>query len=182
MKLIPEMESAARLTLAYPMTFESLGEGLRSFNGRALCELVRYRKRCRDNLVACLDSFFDVRSRCQIWDNCQEPRRSRRPAAGTPQDVPTIWLRNFFTSKTVELRNGFTHAISSPLYILEGYLAALKDHTHSSGCNSCIRVHVEVPTFCRELEDALAQALNESCKDPLSSWGSKRRRANRKRR
>ena len=45
MGLIPEMENAARLTLGYPMTFESLGEGLRSFKGRALCDLVRYRKR-----------------------------------------------------------------------------------------------------------------------------------------
>ncbi len=43
--LVPEMENAARLTFGYPMTFESLGEGLRSFKGRALCDLVRYRKR-----------------------------------------------------------------------------------------------------------------------------------------
>jgi hypothetical protein len=43
MRLVPEMENAARLTLGYPMTFESLGEGLRSFKGRALCDLVRYR-------------------------------------------------------------------------------------------------------------------------------------------
>ncbi len=43
MGLIPEMESAARLTLGRPMTFESLGEGLRSFRGRALYNLVRYR-------------------------------------------------------------------------------------------------------------------------------------------
>ncbi|KAI9431960.1 hypothetical protein BJY52DRAFT_1402385 [Lactarius psammicola] len=43
LRLIPEMESAARLTLGRPMTFESLGEGLRSFKGRALCDLVRYR-------------------------------------------------------------------------------------------------------------------------------------------
>ena len=155
MKLVPEMESAARLTLGYPMTFESIGEGLGAFNGRALCDLVRYRKRCRDNLVSCLDSFFDVHSRCQIWAGCQEQR-----PWGTTQSVPTDWLHNFFTSKSVELGNGFTRAISSPLYILEGYLAALKSHTHSS-CNSCVRVHVEVETFCRELEDELAQALNE---------------------
>ncbi len=45
MGLIPEMENAARLTLGYPMTFDSLGEELRSFKGRALCDLVRYRKR-----------------------------------------------------------------------------------------------------------------------------------------
>ena len=41
--LIPEMDHAAHLTLGQPMTFESLGEGLRSFKGQALCELVRYR-------------------------------------------------------------------------------------------------------------------------------------------
>ncbi|KAH9174301.1 hypothetical protein EDB89DRAFT_1904510 [Lactarius sanguifluus] len=43
MGLIPEMESAARLTQTRPMTFESLGEGLRSFKGRALCDLLRFR-------------------------------------------------------------------------------------------------------------------------------------------
>ncbi|KAF8258573.1 hypothetical protein EI94DRAFT_1815075 [Lactarius quietus] len=44
MGLVLEMEDAARLTFGQPMTFESLGEGLRSFNGRALCDLIRYRK------------------------------------------------------------------------------------------------------------------------------------------
>ena len=41
--LVPEAEDAARLTLGQPMTFESLGEGLRSFKGQALCDLIRYR-------------------------------------------------------------------------------------------------------------------------------------------
>ena len=44
MGLVPEAEHAARLTLGQPMTFESLGKGLRSFKGRALCDLIRYRK------------------------------------------------------------------------------------------------------------------------------------------
>ncbi|KAH9058206.1 hypothetical protein EDB87DRAFT_1685531 [Lactarius vividus] len=44
MGLAPEFENAARLTLGLPMTFESLGEQLRWFKGRALCDLVRYRK------------------------------------------------------------------------------------------------------------------------------------------
>ena len=43
MGLVQEAVNAARLTLGQPMTFESLGEGLRSFKGRALCDLVRYR-------------------------------------------------------------------------------------------------------------------------------------------
>ncbi|KAH9160608.1 hypothetical protein EDB89DRAFT_2235687 [Lactarius sanguifluus] len=37
--LIPEMEGAGRLTLSHPMTLESLGEGLRAFNGRVLRDL-----------------------------------------------------------------------------------------------------------------------------------------------
>jgi hypothetical protein len=37
------MEDAPVLTLGQPTTFESLGEGLRSFKGLALRELVRYR-------------------------------------------------------------------------------------------------------------------------------------------
>jgi hypothetical protein len=46
MGLVPEMENAVHLTMNHPMTFESLGEGLRSFKGRALCDLVSHRKRC----------------------------------------------------------------------------------------------------------------------------------------
>ncbi|KAH8984198.1 hypothetical protein EDB86DRAFT_2833618 [Lactarius hatsudake] len=44
MGLAPELENAASLTLSTPMTFESLGENLRWFKGRALCDLVRCRK------------------------------------------------------------------------------------------------------------------------------------------
>ena len=41
--LTPEMEQTARLTLDQPITFQSLGDGSRLFEGRSLCELVRYR-------------------------------------------------------------------------------------------------------------------------------------------
>ena len=43
MGLVLEAEKAACLTVGQPLTFESLGEGLRSFNGHSLCELIRYR-------------------------------------------------------------------------------------------------------------------------------------------
>jgi len=43
MGLSPEIEHAGRLTLGQPLTFDSLGEGLRSFKGQALSELIRYR-------------------------------------------------------------------------------------------------------------------------------------------
>ena len=159
MGLTPEMESAARLTLGYPMTFEFLGEGLRSFEGWALCDLVRYRKRCRNNLVSCLDSFFEMRSRFQIWQGCREPTPNSNPV--NVRAAPTVWLRNFFSSKSAELRNGLKQAICLPSTILEEYLAALKNH-NSSHCASCCRVHaMEGATFCKELEEQLTQALNE---------------------
>ena len=145
--LIPEMDSAARLTLDYPMTFESLGEALQYFKGRVLCDLVRYRKRCRDNLVSCLDLFFDVDSRCQIWGAC-----GAWDASGV-----TCWLDKFFTSKSAELEKSFMHAAFSPSNILEEYLEALKKHS----CNSCFRVQAtKGAAFCRELQDELAQALD----------------------
>ena len=43
--LVPEAAVAARLALGQPMTFKSLGEGLRSFKGLALCNLIHYRGR-----------------------------------------------------------------------------------------------------------------------------------------
>jgi hypothetical protein len=46
--LVQEAEDAARLTLDQPMTFESLGEGLRLFKGQALCDLIRYRGKNTD--------------------------------------------------------------------------------------------------------------------------------------
>ncbi|KAI9442001.1 hypothetical protein BJY52DRAFT_1229268 [Lactarius psammicola] len=97
--------------------------------------------------------------RFQIWAGCWEL------ALQTPnstQDAPTVWLRNFFSSKSVELQNDFTHAISSPSTILEEYLAAFKSHNQPHHCNSCFRVHaIEGETFRRELEDELAQAVDK---------------------
>ena len=49
MGLVLEAENAARLTVGQPLTFESLGEGLRSFDGQSLCELIRYRGVKKDN-------------------------------------------------------------------------------------------------------------------------------------
>jgi len=68
---IPEMEDMARLTLDYPMTFETLREGMRFFEGSALHDLAHLRKRCRDNLVACLRSVLDFYNPpFNIWVGC----------------------------------------------------------------------------------------------------------------
>jgi len=154
MGLVPEMENAACLTLAYPMTFEFVGEGLRSLNGRALCDLIRYRKRCRDSLVSCLDSFFKVSSRVQLWARCRE-----EPVEDIARHGPTVWLRNLFSSQRNKLQKCFTHAIFSPSDTLEEYFAALRGHT---SCKFCMRaLTTEGNTFFKELEDELAQAVDK---------------------
>jgi hypothetical protein len=56
-RLIPEIEAAARLTLGNPMSFEDIIEALPSFEGSALHDLVHFRKRCCENLLAFLVSF-----------------------------------------------------------------------------------------------------------------------------
>ncbi|KAH9058188.1 hypothetical protein EDB87DRAFT_1832636 [Lactarius vividus] len=58
-QLIPEIETAARLTLDHPMTFEVIADALPFFEGSALSDLVRFRKRCRDNLVSFFEGFVD---------------------------------------------------------------------------------------------------------------------------
>ena len=57
--LIPEMESSARLTLAHPLTFESLGDALRSFEGRALRNLADFHLRSIRDLKLNSKSLFE---------------------------------------------------------------------------------------------------------------------------
>jgi hypothetical protein len=72
--LVPEMEKAARLTLDYPMTFESLGEELRLFEGSALPDLVYFRRRYQYHLATCLKSFLQVNNSgpLNIWIGCPD--------------------------------------------------------------------------------------------------------------
>ncbi|KAI0289287.1 hypothetical protein BC826DRAFT_631160 [Russula brevipes] len=68
-RLIPEMEIAARLTLDYPLTFESLGGALRSFEGWALRDLADFRTRCTRNLSS---------NYCRPWTSKTGPPKSGR--------------------------------------------------------------------------------------------------------
>lgn len=71
-ELLLEVKCAASSTLEYPMTFETLGKRLRIFKGRALRDLVDYRKRCKDNMITCLDSYVQTPGPSSIWVGCPE--------------------------------------------------------------------------------------------------------------
>jgi hypothetical protein len=166
--LTPEMESPARLTLDHPMTFETIGEELRLFEGPALRDLVRFRRRCIDNLITCLKSFLNVDvpelSRSSIWVGCPSVMPPRRPRS---HPIPTIlptWLTQALSWDDLKLQV-FTHPLPTPLAIRRRYMTAIQSHDE---CIFCLRVYAkEGLSFGVELESKLAQARNKVYIIPL---------------
>jgi hypothetical protein len=145
-RLIPEMERAARLTLDYPMTFETLGEGLQFFEGSVLWALVNFRKRCRENFVTCLNSFLEAKGSgpSRIWINCPDVR-------GLPS-----WLCQALSPGNNDL---FTHGLNTPSKIREKYTAAIQTHLR---CQYCMMVYTtRGSTFLEELESKLVEARDK---------------------
>ena len=180
--LSPEMGATARLTLDYPLTFESLGDELPMFRGSALRELVNFRKTCRDNIVSCLKSFLDIRNdSSENWVGCPETsmvspeldpshggqtRRQRRARMRASEPTTTLpsWLHDLFTQQSGEMKQCFTHAIIKPSGIREKYLEALLKHSPTSdGCPTCVTVHIQKgERYCAELEEKLTHARNQA--------------------
>jgi hypothetical protein len=158
-ELIPEMESAARLMLDHPMTFEFFGEGLRLFEGWALRDLVNYRKRCRDNLLACLELFIQTPGPSSIWVGCPDAVPPKPPPKTRVQVLPK-WLNQLLTRNQNDLKlQYFTHPLDMHSRIRGEYLKALLTHL---GCKFCLEVHASKGSaFCGGLENKLAQARDK---------------------
>jgi hypothetical protein len=157
--LIPEMETAARLTLDHPMTFETLGEGLRLFDGWALRDLVNFRRSCRDRQIACLHPFTEVQPSglSSIWVGCPEVMP---PKASRPNRVLPKWLNQLLSRNLNDLKlQNFTHRLDILSRIRGEYMKALQTHLN---CQFCLGVHASKgSTFCAELESKLAQAVDQ---------------------
>jgi hypothetical protein len=159
--LAPEMENAACLSLDHPMTFETLGEGLLFFDGWALRDLARFRKRCRDSLLTCLESFLQVkRGPSSIWVGCPNSTRIETPGGPSTTHPLPSWLYQVLSRNIDDLKlKMFTHPLTTPSSIREEYLAAIQAHT---GCHFCPRVCMTNGlTFCAELESKLGQARDK---------------------
>ena len=150
--LTQEMESAARLTLDFPMTFESMGDELATFGGWALRDLARYRKHCRDGLVSCLESLLDPRlPPSDIWSGCQN----------TTFATIAWWLHTLLSDHIRKLRSTFTHSLLKPSSLRAEYLAALQSHVNQVNCTFCSKVHImHGETFCEEVEKKLLKTLD----------------------
>lgn len=158
-KLLPEMETSARHTLDFPMTLEYLSDELSLFEGWALRDLVRYRKRCQSNLVSTLRLFLDSNAApSKIWVVCTADSIN----SYTRCEVFPIWLRDILLQFQQGLQDTFTNPLLKPSTIRRAYLAALTSHVSSKNCIPCMKVHaLKGETFCEELEGQLKNALDK---------------------
>ncbi|KAI9450615.1 hypothetical protein BJY52DRAFT_1155096 [Lactarius psammicola] len=156
-RLIAEMNTAAPLTLDYPMTFEHLGVDLRLFERWALHELVNFRKRCRDQLVSCLESFLDtLNGPSKIWIGCPKCR-----AQPSTTDALPMWVHDCFTQQIEELKQDFTRPLTNAAIIRAKYLEALRRTASgpSGPCTFCLNIHaMKGEDYCVQLEQAISRA------------------------
>ena len=165
-KLFPEMETSARQTLGFPMTLEYLSDELPLFEGWALRDLVRYRKRCRDRLVSTLDSFLDSSAKpSKVWVVCTADTLKSYPR----REVFPKWLYDLLSKHRTKLQETFTNPFPYPSSIRGDYLASLNTHISSQDCIPCMKAHtLKGETFCNELEKQLTQALDKVSIPPIS--------------
>jgi hypothetical protein len=160
--LIPEMENAAHQTLNHRMSFVVIGEGLRFFQGGALRDLVSFRRRCRDNIVTCLDLFLEVQPRgpSRIWVGCPEVMITRASLDKNQQNrVLPKWLNRLLTGIQSDLKLRFIRPLNVFSRIRGEYFTALLNH---DTCDFCATVHDKKGSaFLEDLEGRLAKALNK---------------------
>ena len=162
--LLPEMKSAARSTLKYPMTFERLGKGLRFFKGQALCNLADFRKRCKDNMVTCLDAYLDVQHSgpSSVWVGCPEvmPCTPSLETRQRSRALP-IWLNECLS----QCRDHLTRELfTSPIELDDDRIwrmYVMGRRTHSR-CQFCRDVEATKSfEYFVELDRKLRQAIDE---------------------
>jgi len=149
----------ARLTLDFPMTFEFLCDELPFFEGWILRDLIRFRKRCRNNLIECFKSFLRLgHPPFDMWMSCTPPTSYMN----TSTRYAPPWLTKLFQKRLTELNQAFTNPLPNTSTIHEEYLSALQAHITSYKCVACPQVHaMKGETFCKEIENRLALAISK---------------------
>ena len=152
--LAPEMATAARDTLSHPLTFNTLGYSLRSFEGGALRDLADFRLRSMGNFSSNLKSLSGcLNGPSKIWVGC--------PAAIGGNNTSSLppWL-GFLRSEPI-MASGFIKTIPTSAQLRDEYMKALQGHVKEKDCHFCMKVHtLEGEKYCKKLGDISTQARN----------------------
>jgi hypothetical protein len=151
------MEAAARLTLDYPLTFETIGEELPLFDGWALRGLAEFRLRCARDLASRLKSFSDCQNGpSKIWAGCPS-------ASGcNPPKLPQ-WLGGLFYSHTrsdwFRSEYDFDKTILTSVQFRDEFLDAFRGHIDNKDCHFCLKVYtLKGEAYCADMCDIPEQA------------------------
>jgi len=161
-QLIPEMETAARLTLDHPMTFETISDSLVLFEGSALRDLVHFRKRCHDNLLSFLKDFVNGNdSLSKMWFvSC----RKKSVASTSEQNKPVLagWLRELMVRHLDTLQESYTCTLPKPTPIRREFVTALQTHNSGTSCSPCSVAYANGGAyFCDQLWHRLSKARDQ---------------------
>jgi hypothetical protein len=173
--LSPEINTAANLTLDYPMTLQNIGDDLHLFEGWALRDLATFRRCRRDEMLSCFESFLNGHNGpSKAWVGCPESPRLQASSywGGSTNDGQSFlppWLSKLFKEQIAELKHNFTNPLMQPSSLRKKYFAALQSHTtctHSynppKACEFCFEVHVrQGEEYCTELEEKLRLARDK---------------------
>jgi hypothetical protein len=158
-QLIPEMETAARLTLDHPMTFEAIGDGLPLFEGSAMRDLVRFRKRCHDKLLLFFEGFADgSNSLLEIWFGCtQNPFIFQ-----SDKELFPGWFIDLISRFTEGLKEAYTNPFPKPSSLRKDFIATLLPHISMDECSDCSTGYAtEGEAFLDELCCRVSKARDE---------------------
>ncbi|KAH9034975.1 hypothetical protein EDB85DRAFT_947257 [Lactarius pseudohatsudake] len=139
--LIPEMRTAAHLTLDHPMTFETIADALPLFKGPALQDLIRFRKRCHSNLLSFFVDFVDGDDNLsRAWNNC---RKTKRPFSSLQSDKGVLagWFRDLVDQHIKSLQETYACPLPTSSSLRKEFTLALRAHISGTQCSSCSNLY-----------------------------------------
>ena len=140
-QLIPEVETAARLTLDHPLTFEIIVDALPSFEGSALHDLVCFRKRCRDTLLSFFVGFVDGNDKLSTaWNNCPKTKRPHY-ALQSDKGILATWFRDLVSQHIKKLQETYTCPLPKSASLRKEFTEALRAHISATRCTSCSNLY-----------------------------------------
>ncbi|KAH9039988.1 hypothetical protein EDB84DRAFT_1476753 [Lactarius hengduanensis] len=157
--LIPEMETAARLTLDHPMTFEIIADALPLFKGSALQDLIRFRERCHRNLLSFFVDFVDGDDNLlRAWNNC---RKTKRPFSSLQSDKGVLagWFRDLVNQHIKSLQETYTCPLPKSSSLHKEFTLALRAHISGTQCSSCSNLYA---TEGEALRDEWLRGVSEA--------------------